>query len=77
LLRFEAEQPAPPIIPGSLSISGAGREWTVVCNGSRNEAIAAAAKAGGRVLTEETPSLDEIFVARASSKSQVRIPNPV
>jgi len=71
LLRFETEQPAAPIIPGSLSISGAGREWTVVCNGSRNEAIAAAGKAGGRVLAEETPSLDEIFVARASGKNVV------
>jgi ABC-2 type transport system ATP-binding protein len=77
LLRFETEQPGAPNIPGSLSISGAGREWTVVCNGSRNEAIAAAAKVGGRVLTEETPSLDEIFVARASAKSPVRIPHSV
>jgi ABC-2 type transport system ATP-binding protein len=77
LLRFETEQPAAPSIPGSLSISGAGREWTVVCNGSRNEAIAAVAKAGGRVLTEETPSLDEIFVARASGRSPVQIPNLV
>ena len=77
LLRFETELPAAPSIPGSLSISGAGREWTVVCNGSRNEAIAAVAKVGGRVLNEGTPSLEEIFVARASAKNPVRIPNPV
>jgi len=65
VLRFESPQPAAPNVPGVLSITGSGREWTVICNGSRQETVAAAAQLGGRVVLEETPSLDEIFVARA------------
>ena len=69
ILRFESLQPATPKIPGILSITGSGREWTVICNGSRQETVAAAAQLGGRVVLEETPSLDEIFVARAGGKT--------
>ena len=68
VLRFESPQPAAPKVPGVLSITGSGLEWTVICNGSRQEAVAAAARLGGRVVLEETPSLDEIFVARAGGK---------
>ena len=69
VLRFESPQPAAPKVPGVLSITGSGQEWTVICNGSHQEAIAAAARLGGRVVLEETPSLDEIFVARAGGKT--------
>jgi len=65
VLHFDSAQRAKPNLPGALSIVGAGQEWTVVCNGSQQETIAAAAKAGGRVVANDTPSLDEIFVARA------------
>ena len=68
VLRFESPQPAAPKVPGVLSITGSGLEWTVICNGSRQETVAAAARLGGRVVLEETPSLDEIFVARAGGK---------
>ena len=65
VLWFDSPQPTAPKVPGVLCITGSGREWTVICNGSRPEAVAAAARLGARVVTEETPSLDEIFVARA------------
>jgi len=68
VLRFDAPPAAVPKVPGVLSIAGSGREWTVICNGSRPEAVAAMARLGGRVVAEETPSLDEIFVARAGGK---------
>jgi ABC-2 type transport system ATP-binding protein len=68
VLRFESPQSTAPKVPGVLSITGSGLEWTVICNGSRQEAVAAAARLGGRVVLEETPSLDEIFVARAGGK---------
>jgi hypothetical protein len=32
--------------------------------------VAAAARAGGRVVAEDSPSLDEIFVAWAGAKSE-------
>jgi len=65
VLRFEKPQPVAPKVPGALSIKGSGQEWIVICNGSRQETVAAAARLGGRVMIDETPSLEEIFVARA------------
>jgi ABC-2 type transport system ATP-binding protein len=65
VLRFETLQSTAPKIPGALSIKGSKAEWTIVCNGKRQEAIEAATRAGGRVVAEDTPSLEEIFVARA------------
>jgi ABC-2 type transport system ATP-binding protein len=66
VLRFDSTQASPPVLPGSLSISGSGHEWTLICNGSRQEIVAAAAQLGGKLVGEATASLDEIFVARAS-----------
>jgi len=65
VLRFETPQTVTPKIPGILSIKGSGQEWTVICNGSRQETVAATIRLGGRVMVDETPSLEEIFVARA------------
>jgi ABC-2 type transport system ATP-binding protein len=68
ILRFDSAQPSAPKISGVLSITGGGQEWTAICNGKRDEAVAAAARVGGRVVAEESPSLDEIFVAWAGAK---------
>lgn len=69
-LRFDTPQPSAPKIAGVLSISGSGQEWTAICNGKRDEATAATARAGGRVVEDGSPSLDEIFVAWAGTKSE-------
>ena len=69
VLRFDSPQPIAPRLSGVLSISCSGNEWTAICNGKRDEAVAAAARAGGRVVAEDSPSLDEIFVAWAGAKS--------
>ena len=65
VLRFEAPQATRPDLPGMLSSQGEGREWTVVCNGGLEELRIAATRAGAQVVEEETPTLDEIFLARA------------
>jgi ABC-2 type transport system ATP-binding protein len=70
VLRFDAVQASPPMIPGVLRLTGSGKEWTAICNGQREEAVAAAARAGGRVMAEDSPSLDEIFVAWAGTKTE-------
>jgi ABC-2 type transport system ATP-binding protein len=67
ILRFASPQPVTPKLPGVLSIRGSGLEWTVICNGARQEVVAAATRLGGQVVLEETPSLDEIFSAQATS----------
>jgi ABC-2 type transport system ATP-binding protein len=70
VLRFDSPQPSAPKVSGVLSITGSGQEWTAICNGKRDEAVAAASRAGGRVVAEDSPSLDEIFVAWAGAKSK-------
>jgi ABC-2 type transport system ATP-binding protein len=68
-LRFETAQMSPPVLAGALSVRGGGREWTVICNGALEVLTAAAGRLGARVVEESVPSLDEIFVARAGTKS--------
>ncbi|MCI0748095.1 MAG: ABC transporter ATP-binding protein [Verrucomicrobia subdivision 3 bacterium] len=67
LLRFDAPLPRPPRLDGAISITGAGQEWSVICNGA-GDVAAAAARLGGTVVSEHAPSLDEIFVAHAAKK---------
>ncbi len=64
-LRFEAVQTRPPSVAGALSVSGSGKEFSVMCNGARDELPAIAARLGAQVVDEQAPSLNEIFVARA------------
>jgi len=70
IFRFDASQPSPPKIPGVLSLAGSGQEWTAICNGKRDEAVAAAARLGARVMAQDSPSLDEIFVAWSGAKPE-------
>jgi ABC-2 type transport system ATP-binding protein len=70
IFRFDAAQPAPPKIPGVLSLTGSGQEWTAICNGKREEAEAAAARLGARVMAADSPSLDDIFVAWSGTKAE-------
>jgi ABC-2 type transport system ATP-binding protein len=64
-LHFEVAQAKPPLIAGALSVSGLGKEWTVICNGGRAELPAVAASLGARILEEHAASLNEIFIAHA------------
>jgi len=70
VFRFDSPQLSAPKVPGVLSITGQGLEWTAVCNGRRAEATAGAAKLGARLVSEDSPSLDDIFVAWAGAKSE-------
>jgi hypothetical protein len=49
-------------------MTGAGHEWTVICNGA-GDLTSAAARLGGKIVDQHMASLDEIFVAHASQKS--------
>ena len=66
ILRFDAPRSEPPKLQQALSVAGAGREWTVLCNGAQPELAADAVELGARIVAEEIPSLHEIFVARAA-----------
>ena len=68
-LRFERAQAKPPVIAGALSVSGLGKEWTVICNGARVQLPAVAEGLGARIVEEHGASLNEIFIAYAGEPS--------
>jgi ABC-2 type transport system ATP-binding protein len=68
-LRFPQAQTKAPAFARALSVSGAGHEWSVLCNGGRQEIVSQAASLGAQVVEQRSPTLDEIFVARASRRS--------
>jgi ABC-2 type transport system ATP-binding protein len=63
-LRFERTMDRPPDLIGALSTTGAGVEWTYVCNGESGQLRRAAEAIGGTVVGENPLTLDEIFVSR-------------
>jgi ABC-2 type transport system ATP-binding protein len=68
-LRFERPQAQPPSAPGALSVNGAGRDWTVICDPARLHGSAMAAHLGARIVEDCPASLDEIFIAHAGTTS--------
>ena len=67
ILRFATAQAKPPEVPGALSVTGAGREWAVVCRRGPDEHFIGAANLGASVVDEHRTSLSEIFVAHAEA----------
>jgi ABC-2 type transport system ATP-binding protein len=63
-LRFDEPRAAPPALAGVLAWEGEGREWTAVCAASREQVERAA---GGRVVEESSPRLDELLAAHVAS----------
>lgn len=66
-LHFEKALEKPPMIAGAMAVSGNGKEWSVVCNGARQQIRAIVAKLGAQIVGEHAPSLNEIFVAHAGA----------
>jgi ABC-2 type transport system ATP-binding protein len=66
-LRFETPQPKAPVIPGALSVNGAGREWTVICNRQRSELPTLTMSFGTQIVDEDAASLNEVFIAHANA----------
>ena len=68
VVRAENGTTVLPALPGLLWSDGAAPEWTVLCT-EGSEAVVRAAREGGLTVVEaETPSLEEIFVARAGAR---------
>ncbi len=62
-LQFPEPPPTPPDLPGALSIEGRDGQWTALCEGKPDELLAAA-KTMGCEISEESPTLEDIFIAR-------------
>jgi ABC-2 type transport system ATP-binding protein len=64
-LRFREARSTPPALAGVLSWEGGGHEWTAVCQGELGELRRAATNAGGTVVEESVPRLDDLLAAHA------------
>ncbi len=67
VVRFEQPQDVAPHFAGALRCEGEGREWSVICNGRREEVESQIKERNGEIVDRSAPSLDEIFVARVNS----------
>jgi ABC-2 type transport system ATP-binding protein len=75
-LRFDEPLARPPTLLGSSRWEGFGREWTTVCPGSIEEIRARAAGFGAQVVEDQSPTLEDIFVARAALPQTVGVEGP-
>lgn len=66
LVRFDEPRDSAPILSGALRCEGEGREWTVICNGRREEVESQIVEVRGEIIERSAPTLDEIFVARVN-----------
>ena len=66
VVRFEHAQEKCPALPGVLHAEGEGREWSMVCAGDEQLFAAAVREAGGTIVESTVPSLEAVFVARAT-----------
>lgn len=67
-LRFEEPVSQPPKLVGALSQDGSGAEWTYVCNGETEQLRLAAQALGATVVSDNSLTLDEIFVTHVLSQ---------
>ena len=71
VIRLKHNTPAPPVLPGALSIAGGPDEWTAICNGDRTRLAAHLNDIGGEIVEESEASFDEIFQARIHRQALV------
>ena len=66
-LTVRLPQPAKtaPAIPGAISCDGDGVEWSILCNGQRQEVDEWVQLMPAEVMESRSPSLEEIFVGHA------------
>jgi ABC-2 type transport system ATP-binding protein len=67
VLHFAQPRAEPPAVSGAIRVDGAGREWTVICDGDKVHAAAMAQHLGATLVEDAPASLDEIFVAHAKN----------
>jgi ABC-2 type transport system ATP-binding protein len=70
-LRLPGANGRKPELPGLLRAEREGETWTSLCAGDRDALQSAAESVGGEGLEMSTPSLEEVFVARASKQNVV------
>ncbi|MCF6284139.1 MAG: ABC transporter ATP-binding protein [Candidatus Hydrogenedentes bacterium] len=72
--RFVVKFDTPPptdTLPGVISLQDFNGEWTLLCHGQHEACRAAITQQGGTILEEDTPNLEDIFVAHAGAPVQL------
>ncbi|QDT45567.1 ABC transporter ATP-binding protein YtrB [Gimesia alba] len=69
-VSFQEPQPFFPELAGALTWSGSGREWKIICNGQKQELEVALQELKAEILEQNSPTLEEIFVARMKSAAR-------
>ena len=67
-LSFDETRSAPPNVPDAFCWEGGGREWRCLYSGRTTTIDAAAALVGARIVEQDWPTLDEIFLARSGGE---------
>jgi ABC-2 type transport system ATP-binding protein len=75
-LRFDEPLARPPAFLGASRWEGFGREWTTVCPGSIEEIRVRAKGIGAQVVEDQSPTLEDIFVARAAQPQTAGVEGP-
>ena len=68
VIRFDTALDRAPDLPGAIRVTGAANEWTVLCNGRRDEVVAAAQAINGTLVEEGPAPFDDIFIAYARAR---------
>jgi len=66
-LLFPRPLGEPPRVSGAIRVDGGGREWTVICDAAKIHSAAMAQHLGATLVDDAAASLDEIFVAHATT----------
>lgn len=75
VVRFKTSLTSAPQLDSALIVRGTGREWTLLCTGEQSRVREELSVLGASVLSEQIPSLDEIFVGQAAQRAESR-PHP-
>ena len=67
IVRMKEKGAARPDLPGIIHAMGDGREWSLLCEGDESAFSAAAKDAGCEIIESASPTLEAIFVARATA----------
>jgi len=68
VVRWRDRQTAIPDLPGVIHALGEGCEWGMICHGDRTAFEAAVRQTQGEIVEAATPTLEAVFVARASGR---------
>ena len=66
VVRWSEARAQRPDLPGVLSATGEGREWGLLCEGDAGAFAQAVEASGGEIVESSIPTLEAIFVARAT-----------